>query len=347
MYLVLYGVIFAFAGIFLLKKDGNGKKAFAIAVGVALFLYAALRSPTYSGDVAGYVKKFNLYKQYSFVEMLELYSTDVKNPTYHLLGWFVSRAFDDAQWWLAFIGAIYAFAGSYVIYKESELPMISSIAWIALSFFSFSLTGLRQTIALSLTMPAYFSAKNRKLLSFLLLVALATLFHSSAFIFLIIYPIANKKIGIYHVAVALVVLVAFAAFQGQVRNFITQFFDDSYLGGYADSETKLTLVGFIVQLAIFAFGLWYYPNVTREREGVDIIYNLSFIGVILQLFSSMIAEFFRVSMYFSFFNVLLIPLAIKSEPKKKTRIMLYVFICGVLLLYAFRNGIPNYRFFWR
>lgn len=346
MYLVLLVVIFIFAGLFLFKRIKGGKKAFLIATGFALFLYAALRSKAFTGDVERYVEYFETYKQYSFREILRLYTTEMKNPTYHFLGWLFSRGFNDVQWWLAFIGAMYAFTGVYVIYKESESPLISVIAWICLGFFSFSLTGLRQALALSFTTLAYFPAKKRKFWLFLLLVAIATLFHNSAFIFLIIYPIANKKLGTFHIVVSVGVLVVFVAYQGQVRSLLSKIFEDSYLGGYADSETKLTFSGLIIQLAIFAFALLYYPNVIKKHEQANILYNLSFIGVLFQLFSSMIAEFFRVSMYFSFFNVLLIPLAIESEPNKEAKLVLSCSITLVLLLFAFRDGMPQYTFFW-
>ena len=346
MYLVCLVAIFIFAGIFLPKNVKNGKQAFALATGVLLFLYAALRSPDFSGDVIAYVTGFNTYKRYSLEEMLRLYTLNTKNPTYHLLGWFVSRVFNDAQWWLAFIGAVYAFCGVYVIYKESENPLLSVIAWLSLGFFSFSLSGLRQTLALSLTMLAYFPAKNRKFWKFLILVILATLFHTSAFVFLLVYPIVDKKIGIGHAIIALTAVIVFVGFQGTVRSLIAFFFDDSYLGGYADRDNALTFTGFIIQVAIFVFCMIYYPNVRKRYKNGDILYNLSFVGILFQLFSSMIAEMFRVSMYFSFFNVLLIPLAINCEPNKNIRQMVALIIGLVFVIYMFRGGIPTYDFFW-
>jgi hypothetical protein len=270
----------------------------------------------------------------------------MKNPTFHLLGWFVSRIFPDGQWWLAFIGATYAFAGVHVIYKESESPLLSVIAWLALGFFMFSLSGLRQTLALSITMLAYFPAKNRKMWKFIFLVAIATLFHSSAIIFLLVYPFAQKKLGYMHLIIAGVVLVAFLGFQGQVRSLIASVFEDSYLGGYADQDATLSFAGFIIQVLMFAFSLLYYPNVVKKHENAKILYNLSFIGMLFQLFTALIAEMFRVSMYFSFFNVLLIPLAIQSEPSKSMRQILTVMIGVIFVVYMFRAGVPAYEFFW-
>lgn len=346
MYLICVAAIFIFAGIFLPKNVKNGKQAFAVATGLLLFLYAALRSPNFSGDVAAYVTRFNAYKRYSLEEMLRLYTLNTKNPTYHLLGWFVSRVFNDAQWWLAFIGAVYAFCGVYIIYKESENPLLSVIAWLALGFFGFSLSGLRQALALSITMLAYFPAKNRKMWKFIFLVIAATLFHNSAIIFLLVYPFAQKKLGYLHLIVAVAVVVVFLGFQGQVRNLIANLFEDSYLGGYADREQTLTMSGLIIQVAIFMFSLLYYPNVVKKHEDAKILYNLSFIGMLFQLFAAMIAEMFRVSMYFSFFNVLLIPLAIQSEPSKNTRQILTILISVVFVIFMFRNGMPAYTFFW-
>lgn len=346
MYLICVVAIFIFAGIFLPKNVKNGKQAFAVATGLVLFLYAALRSPTFSGDVLSYVKKFDMYKRYSLGEMLQLYTLNAKSPTFYLLGWIFSRIFTDAQWWLAFIGAAYAFSGVYVIYKESENPLLSVLGWLALGFFMFSLSGLRQTLALSITMLAYFPAKNRKIWKFLILVAIATLFHNSAIIFLLIYPFAQRKLGYIHLIVAGAVIVAFLGFQGQVRNLIANVFEDSYLGGYADQEEGLSMAGFIIQVAMFVFSLLYYPNVVKKHEDAKILYNLSFIGMLFQLFSAMIAEMFRVSMYFSFFNVLLIPLAVQSEPSKSTRQILTILLSVVFVIYMFRGGVPAYEFFW-
>ena len=346
MYIACILTILASAAIFLPKDIKNGKTIFAIICALVLFIYAALRSPAYSGDVEGYIRKFNQYKGNSLIQMFQLYKTDIKSPTFHLLGWIWGRVFKNPQVWLAFIGGVYATSVMWTFYKESKDSLMSIIMFLALGFFAFSLSGLRQTMALSFTALAYFPAKNRKLLKFLVFVFIALLFHESAVVFLLIYPIANKKLGLGHILVATITVVLFLFFQGSIRGLIARMFEDSYLGGYAGQYTTLTLVGFLIQLVIFVFALIYYPKVVKKNPDMLILYNLAFLGLLFQLYASMIAEMFRVSMYFSFFNVLLLPEALSVENDKKMKDITKVILFVLFFIYMFRGGIPSYQFFW-
>jgi hypothetical protein len=128
---------------------------------------------------------------------------------------------------------------------------------------------------------------------------------------------------------------------------MSRFMGDSQYGGYVDRERALNFSGFVVQVCMFVFNLFYYLKLTKEDENAIILYNMAFIGLSLQLFSSMIAEFFRLSYYFSFANILLVPLSIKTEPDKKTRDMLTIIISLLFIVYTFWNGVPEYSFFWK
>lgn len=345
MYLLCFTLVFIFS-FFDAGFARKGKLAFVIVFFISLFLYAALRQADSYGDAMGYAKKFVHYSKYSFSEMLSLYNTSIKSPTFHLLGWIVSRIRNDAQIWLAFIGGLYAFCTSVLIYKESKNVTISALMVFALGYFMFSLTGLRQTISLAIIMLSYFAIKNKKMVLFIGLVFLATLFHTSAIIFIIAYPISHLKIGFKHFAVALFALVMFVAFQSAVRYFIANILGDVYLSGYAKREIGLSFSGLLIQCAIFVFSLFYYKQTISKFNTSIILYNLSFVGMVFQLFASMIAEMFRISMYFSFFNILLVPMVLSSIENKKTKLILEVALIYVLLLYNFRGGIPNYEFFW-
>ena len=78
-----------------------------------------------------------------------------------------------------------------------------------------------------------------------------------------------------------------------------------------------------------------------------ILYNCAFLGLSFQLLSIVIAEMFRISMYFSIFNIVLIPLSIMAEPDQKWCKVEMILITVVLLAYLFVSGIPQYSFFWQ
>jgi hypothetical protein len=346
--IICVGAIFAFACVFLTKEFKKGKLYFIIASGIILFLYSALRGVLPGTDMMGYIRKYDLYAGYSFKRILGIFDSGVKNPVFHFTGWILSKiGFANPQWWIAFIAAAYLIPVIVIIYRESTQPIISIIMFSLLGFFTFSFTGLRQTLAMSLIYISYFYLKSKKPFKFIIFVLLASLFHTTALIFLIAYPLARRRLGLIHILVFGASLLAIALFQGQIRNFIAITLEDSYLAGYADREQGLNLVGFFIQGMIFLVSLIYYSNTVKAHPDSVILYNLAFLGLIFQYASTMIAELFRISMFFSFFNILLLPMAISTERNERIRILESVGCGIVFLMYFFRNGIPQYIFFWQ
>ena len=328
------------------SKNNKNKIIYVVFCAAILFLYAALRNPKMNIDIPGYVKNYNQYVRYSFQQILQLFSSETKDPTYHMMGWLFSRVFSDAQYWIAFVGLIYIAAVAIVVLKESENPLISFILLIALGHFAFCLSGLRQCLALSFTMLSYFGIKNKKPLLFILMVLLGSLFHKSALVFLIVYPIARTKIGWMHLLTAVIAGVLFFGFQDSVRDIMAKFLMDTQYEGYIDNEISLTYSGLIIQGAVFLFCMIYRSKVIAKYKYANVLYNLLFVGLVSQLFSSMIAEFFRITMYFSVFSIILVPLILSTENNKKVRLLEEVAIILVSVAYMLMTGIPAYSFFW-
>ncbi len=345
MILVCISGIFLCSWLFLQVK-GNNKKYLVISACVILFLYAALRAHDLQPDIPVYVDYYNRYSKLSFNEIIDFFDSDQKDPFYYVFSWFFSRVFSDAQWWLAFVALAYIFAVGLIIYKESENPVLSFLAFLALAYFEFSLSGLRQTLALSFTVLSYFGIRNRNWKQFVILVLLASLFHRSALIFLIVYPIANTKVGKLHFVIAILAVALFLVGEAPIRSFLERYLVDTQYEGYIERTVGLSMAGFIIQLAIFVFCYVYYPVVSKKYEHANILYNLAFIGLLFQLFSSMIAEVFRISMYFSVFNILLIPMVITAEKDQKIRLLETLGISLIFIAYMIWSGIPEYAFFW-
>ena len=154
MILLCISGIFLFAWMFLQAK-GNGKKYLVVSACIILFLYAALRAHNLQPDIPVYVGYYNEYSKLSFQEIIRFFGSENKDPFYYVFAWFFSRIFVDAQWWLAFVSLAYIVAAGVLIYKESENSVLSFLAFLALGYFEFSLSGLRQTLAMSLTMFSY------------------------------------------------------------------------------------------------------------------------------------------------------------------------------------------------
>ena len=244
-------ILLCISGMFLcgwlfLPAKGNGKKYFVISSCAILFLYAALRAHGLQPDIPVYVDYYNKYSKLSLIQILGFFGSDHKDPFYYVFSWLFSRIFPNAQWWLAFVALVYIIAFGVLVYRESENPILSFLAFLALGYFEFSLSGLRQTLALSFTMLSFFSIKKKKWKSFVFMVLLASLFHRSALIFLIVYPIAHIKLGRTHVIVAIVVGVMFFMGESYIRAFLQRYLTGSQYEGYIDRTVGLTISGFII-----------------------------------------------------------------------------------------------------
>ena len=345
----LSALIIVVLGIVFKTNNEKGKKAFIVCSMMILFLEAALRHSSVGGDLIGYLNMYELYSHYSFDEMLKLFTlSDFKDPTYYLTGWIISHIFKSDQWWLVIIATLFNGSITWLIWRESKIPLISIIMFIALGYYEFSLTGLRQTISIAILVFSFYFLKERRPVPFVLMVILASLYHQTALVFLLIYPFANVKIGKYHIIAAMVAFVVLYAFRAQLLTILSDTLQEERYQGYTSGEANtLTMSGFVIQMIIFVYNLFYYKKVIKKNKKVIILYNLAFVGLMFQLYASFIAEMFRISMYFSVFNIVLVPLTTMEEENKNIRMLITFGLILILLLYTFKEGITPYRFFWQ
>ena len=201
------------SGLLCLRKDiRNSKLYFVLISGVVLCLYSALRGHDLQPDIPSYVNFYDRYAEYSLSEILALYSSEIRDPTYYFTAWLFSRIFTNAQWWIAFVAAVYIVIALIIIYKESDNPLLSVLMIVSLGYLFFILNGLRQCFAMSFVMLSYLFLKNKKPVKFFMMVLIASLFHLSAIVFLIMYPICRSKLGVWHIVSFLILLVLFLAF---------------------------------------------------------------------------------------------------------------------------------------
>lgn len=171
-YIVLIGII-------KLNMPPSSKynKSFVIFAGALLFLICSLRNAEFGPDTLSYVSD---YLSLSYINILDLWGNFDKDPFFFLFSKIISLFGVSYQVWLAIIAAIFIFSISKLVYKYSNEAYLSFVALISLGYFYFSLTGLRQTLALAMVLLSYNYLRERKLIPFVGLVILGSLFHASA-----------------------------------------------------------------------------------------------------------------------------------------------------------------------
>ena len=318
---------------------------------ITLLLIAAFRSIYFAPDTLGYVIRYINLSESSintyWGELINNTEIGIKDPFFYFITSIIHSLGFSYRWWLAFIALTFIYSSSWLIYKYSDEPYISYISLISLGYFYFSLTGLRQILAVSFILISYKYLREKRLVWFVLLVMLASLFHTSALIFLIAYPFSYIKLGIKQMLLIFTSLFLIMFFYSRIFDLIEIIAWDDRIYYYLVHDRALNFSGFIIHLLIFLFCLYHKEKIVDHDIKNISLYNLLILGLIFQFFSNIIAEFFRVAMYFNIFSIILIPKSLAAIKNKKKKIITYVFILFSLVTYIIHSGkFYDFQFFW-
>ena len=279
----------------------------------------------------------------------DIWTSGIKDPFYHVfskaLTLVVGNNFPAV---LTAFAIIFISAYSILVKKESPNLLLSVIVFFTMGFFNFSMHGVRQSLAMAFIMLTFFPLKEKKLLKFLLLVFIASLFHKSAAIFVVAYPFCKLGFNM-KTAVLYLGLIAILMIYGDfiIRWFATEasVYDERF-ASYAESTKSLTYSGFI-QLCLYL--VLVFMNLRRFLSAdptASMMISLLVLAIIFQVFAVFIAEMFRVAMYFSSFLVILVPRLLQTYPPSNRKMVTYI-LCALLLLYFYMNPYKlQYDFFW-
>jgi hypothetical protein len=345
-YLFFIFIIFSALFFKISQTHKVNKKPYIYFCGIGLFLISGLRHETVGNDTISYIENFKTQNQKDWNSIFE----NVE-PGYSLLVKFLSTISDNSNFFLAGVALIFTVSICFLIYKYSKDHLLSFILLITLGIFYFSMAGLRQIIAMSILMFSIKFVRDRKILPFLLLVFIACLFHNTAICFILIYIISYLRISWKHLLVFFGVIILVYYNQNDIVSFIFKSLALDRLSHYENVDSTLSLSGFFIQLVIATYCLVYY-KITIKRDAKNIVfYNLMFLGVLFQMFTPIIGEFFRLSLYFNVFNIILIPNVLMSKNQNNTWALEYLSLLLIFLMYftfsSQGNIISEYKFFWQ
>lgn len=195
IYLVIIGL-----SVFLAYLSDHAKGALnVILVIAALFvpcLFAGVRDDTVGTDVITYgISTFQAAEARDLGLFMQSYMT-ISAPGFNLFSWLMARTGSFEL----YLGAIQALTICPIfLCARRRNPGCTWIAMAAymLLLFPVSLNAMKQMIAVSLCLLSYgLIERKRALLFSLYVVAVAVLFHQTAFVFLIAYPIVRLMYGV-------------------------------------------------------------------------------------------------------------------------------------------------------
>lgn len=327
-------------------KQGN---AFPI-IGAALTLcvFSGLRDISFGTDLLGYQRRYLYYVSYvDYMDIIKQYQQGVmKDGLFYVIMKFFSDCGFSYQFFIAMVTSFYIVVVTILVAKHSKIPLISFMMFVSLSWMPFAFTGLRQAVAMGICVIALLLLlDNKRSILAVLCIFLAGYAHSSAWIFLIAPVIARLdfKIGkarFFQITVASVVLAILG--NALFRKIVAAVAWNKTLANYADSNITLNWTGFLIQLMFSAASYLIYDETIKENDDMPLLYSLMAIGLGFQAFSSVVAEMFRISMYFSIASICVYPTAVMSISKSKRNLAYYTSVVLLIAYFFIGNKYATY-----
>lgn len=341
VYLIVFIVTLYFA--FLSSKNfKNNKKRngmfFGIIAVIIPTLLAALRIEGVGTDTMYYVKNNFTYAIYSssFREFNQTYTLEL---FYNLLVFVVSRFTSNIHVLYFIIQLIICGFVYLACYNEKDnVPICVSYGLFLLLYYNRSLNMIRQSIALAIILYAFKYIKNKKLFKYLIFVFIAYLFHKTALIALILYPLTRlisiKKSFLFKFSILSFGIIFLFGYQ-EIMLFLIEngIIPSKYLFYVIGSESTVLLIE-LVRKGIFLIILFLFGKSLRQRNSFNSIYIYYMILDFLLYLVGFYANYAqRISYYFGYFDIFIIsqiPFCINDKSSKKLVSILFI---GFFILY--------------
>lgn len=336
----------------------KGRKYYCIYVTLCLLLLTGLRNDRI-GNFDTYNVYLPLFRKVLTVDLFDIWRNShfANNEVFYFFTKLFTFISVNEQVWIFVLAVPFLLMTGVIVYKYSEQPIISFLLFLALRYYTSSFYLLYHCVAMAVLMFSYKYILDRKLVKFIITVLCASLFHKTALVFLIAYPITKLKFGIKQYILIGGVTIASLIFTSYMLRFIQIFqLQDAYTRYFLDERHRMNLTGYLILLALLIFFTYYYrvykeKNSLQEQQ-INILYNMVALSLVFMIISTVIGEFHRISMFFGIYNIILLPNVINSISLSKQR-QLYYQVIGIGLSIFFllfvvngSNWVP-YRFFWQ
>jgi hypothetical protein len=221
---------------------------------------------------------------------------------YMLLNWLVGQITDDFQWFLAVVSAI-TLLPMFCLYNEDrEYSFMKIILFVNMSTFIMMFSGVRQMLAVSMGVLAFFCARKKKWFWFLVVTAIAVGFHTSGIMILALYPLYHISFRKRHLWLIVPIIALIIIFNEPIFLFLA----NNIYGAYAGETDVITTTetGAYTTLILFAaFAIFAYilPDERKMNREALALRNILVFAVTLQSFSLVHELAMRMNYYFIIF----------------------------------------------
>lgn len=321
------------------KMKPKSKKLLCFLLLLPAFLMTAFRADSVGNDTIVYLRAFNQLRTFESLSQVITYSR-MEVGYVALSHLFIKFGCSYILFQAAVSGFIYFSLYKFIV-KYSENIGLSCFIFLTMRMICGPMNTVRLWLAIAILLFSVDFLLNKKLVTFLLLVGLASLFHISALVFMVIYPLyhclflrRNKWIVIVGSIVIAMLGRAFFVVLTQITGKYESYLQSGYFNDFNKTAIYLTLAIDVC----FAILLYVVSSRNKERN-IDTEHGLEYLFPIIMTLilgldiiglTNTIMD--RISDYFSVCYLLIIPSVIKRIRLNGNRTAITICILFMLAL---------------
>jgi hypothetical protein len=241
--------------------------------------------------------------------------------------------FDSMQFFYLIIAILIIVPFALSIRHSDESLFYVFLFFFVTTVFFISMNAMRQMAAFSISLYALKYLRNKSFF-FLLYVVFASLWHTSALIYLSLYFL--DKINLDRIYI--LVLISFVVFKSVLNVLILSFIErtglpmEFYFAAQKEASSKMFIIISVIIFFLFKF------FVIRKGDNANLLYNISLINVGVAIFADGIPGAFRLVYMFYPFYCFISPFMIRNSRIKQKNVMAIV-LFSLFAIYFYRQQI--------
>lgn len=325
-------------------KTDTQKKVVIFLFLLPLFLIAALRDKSMGPDTITYFNKFYYLKSF---ESLKTVKSSWMEFGYVAISYIIGKLGFSYYFFQIVISSFVFFSiGKFLFSYSDNIPMACFLILANNSLFGM-MNVVRMWIAIAILLFSIDYIKKGKIFQFLLVVLVASLFHFSAWLFIIMYPLARARLNMRRICILIIASVVISVFAMPFFTYLT-----NVIGRYGNyltesrfnvADNMATKIGLVVNICFFLFAsfvrLWESIDTPGEKnfDITEVTFEkISYVALTISLCISIVGLsnniMGRVSHYFSVFTLVTTPESINRLKNTNNRIIMTLIIISMMFL---------------
>lgn len=332
----------------LLTDKGNVKHTFPASLFFAFivfFLVFVSGNRYYVGtDFGAYYKFYEIFAN-QFLDALKSYD----EPGFKFLCWIVIQTGGNGHNVILLASAVTLIIYLVTLYKNTDRQTTATLLFIFLGCWHVSFNAVRQCLAASFIFLGINAMRNKNFTKFLICIFIASLFHKTAIVMVVIYFLVNRKVSVKNISLLIIASIAILLSFDKVFEFTSFFMEDIHSDTLEYSTASVNVFRILVAAvpAVYVIILkWGKEYTDRETFAT----NLLIINAIFMFATSNSTYFARLGIYTAPFVAVSLPEMIRVL-KGKTSVVVHGVMLTLYAVYWFyevynSSALNPFRFIW-